>query len=311
VTSRLALGLFLPTIEALHGQRWLPRWSELRDIARVAEQVGFDTLFVPDHLIMRASAYWGFDDGQSRGTWEAWTILTALAGATTTIALGSYVLANSFRQPSLVAKMAATLDEVSGGRLVLGLGTGSHMPEYDAFGYPTDRLASRFDEALQIIVPLLRNGHVDFVGKYYAVRDCELLPRGSRSQGPPIWIAGFGPRVMQLAARWADAFNTSWHSEPHSLNEPFARLAKACGAEGRDPATLRRTIGSIVSFADEPGTSGRAADALRGSATDIAKRLMEFKALGVEHVTCMLQPPDVRGVERFADVIASLAAAQP
>ncbi len=306
----MELGLFLPTIEALHGRRWLPRWSELRDIARVAEQVGFDTLFVPDHLIMRASAYWGFDDGQSRGTWEAWTILTALAGVTTKIAVGSYVLANSFRQPSLVAKMAVTLDEVSGGRLVLGLGTGSHMPEYDAFGYPTDRLAGRFAEALEIIVPLLRDGYVDFAGNYYAARDCELLPRGPRGQGPPIWIAGFGPRVMRLAARWADAFNTSWHTDPRSLDEPFARLADACSAEGRDPATLRRTIGTFVSFAEEPDPSGRTAGALRGSAADIAKRLTDFKALGVEHVTCMLQPPDVAQVERFADVIAGLTAAQ-
>jgi alkanesulfonate monooxygenase SsuD/methylene tetrahydromethanopterin reductase-like flavin-dependent oxidoreductase (luciferase family) len=294
----------------LHGKRWLPRWSELRDIARIAEQVGFDTLFVPDHLIMRSSAYWGFEDGESRGTWEAWTTLAALAEATTTIGLGSYVLANSFRQPSLVAKMAATLDEISDGRLVLGLGTGSHMPEYSAFGYPTDHLATRFDEALQIIVPLLREGHVDFVGKYYAARDCELLPRGPRSQGPRIWIAGFGPRVMRLAARWADAFNTSWHTDPHSVREPFDRLTDACRAEDRDPATLQRTIGTFVSFAEEQSSSARTAGALRGSAADIASRLLEFKSAGVEHVTCMLQPPDVAGVERFANVIAGLAAAQ-
>lgn len=210
-----------------------------------------------------------------------------------------------------MAKMAATLDEVSGGRVVLGLGTGSHMPEYDAFGYPTDRLASRFDEALQIIVPLLRDGHVDFVGKYYAARDRELLPRGPRSEGPPIWIAGFGPRVMRLAARWADAFNTSWHTDPDRLDEPFARLAHACSAEGRDPATLGRTIGTFVSYPEEHASSVRTAGALRGSAEDIARRLMEFKARGVEHVTCMLQPPDVSGVERFADVVACLAAAQP
>src|SRR5260370_11027099 len=153
----LRLGLFLPTIESLHGPRWLPHWTELRDLARRAEDVGFDTLFVPDHLLMRASPYWGLTDGTSRGTWEAWTLLGALAEATSRIELGPYVSASSFRQPALVAKMAVTVDEISGGRLILGLGSGSHPAGYTAFGFAWDHLVRRFEEALPVVVPLFRD----------------------------------------------------------------------------------------------------------------------------------------------------------
>jgi probable F420-dependent oxidoreductase len=301
------LGLFLPTIEALQGPRWLPRWTELREMARLAEEVGFDTLFVPDHLIMRGSAYWGLPEGDARGTWEAWMLLGALAEATTRVELGPYVSASSFRQPTLLAKMAATLDELSGGRLILGLGSGSHKPEYAAFGFAWDHLASRFDEALQVLVPLLREGHVDFDGRFYQARDCELLPRGPRPGGPPIWIAAFGPRMLRLTARWADAFNTSWHTRPGALAAPFAALDAACQDVGRDPATLGRTIGTFVTFAaltdvaDRPGQA-----ALRGSPAQIADGLRALAAAGADHITCMLQPPTLQGIEHFAAVIAAL-----
>src|SRR5205085_1320357 len=176
--SRPTIGLFLPATEGLIGTPWLPSWAEMRTIAQTAEAVGFDALVMPDHLILRGSAYWGIPETEVRGTWECWTLLSALAAATERIAIAPFVVCSSFREPSLLAKMAATLDEVSGGRLILGLGAGSHRPEYAAFGYPWDHLASRFDEALQIVVPLLRDGHVDFEGRFYQARDCELVPRG-------------------------------------------------------------------------------------------------------------------------------------
>ena len=299
----MRLGLFLPVIDGLHGQPWLPRWPELRELARLAEDVGFDTLFVPDHLLLRGSPYWGFLENESRGTWEAWTLLAALAEATTTLELGPYVSASSFRQPTLLAKMAATLDEVSGGRLILGLGSGSHRPEYTAFGYPWDHLASRFDEALQVLVPLLREGHVDFQGRFYQARDCELLPRGPRPTGPPIWVAAFGPRLMRLAARFADAFNTSWHTDPRALAAPFAALDAACQAVGRDPQSIARTIGTFIVL-DETQASGRPArDGLRGPPEQLADHLQTLEVAGASHITCLLVPPDARGVERFARVI--------
>jgi alkanesulfonate monooxygenase SsuD/methylene tetrahydromethanopterin reductase-like flavin-dependent oxidoreductase (luciferase family) len=297
----LRLGLFLPTVEALRGPRWLPRWTELRELARLAEQVGFDALFVPDHLIFRASAYWGLDDGDSRGTWEAWTILSALAEATTHVEIGSFVSASSFRQPTLLAKMATTLDEISGGRVILGLGTGSHQPEYPAFGFEWDHLASRFDEALQVLVPLLREGHVNFDGRYYRAEQCELVPRGPRPGGPPVWIAAFGPRMLRLTARWADAFITAWHTDPSALEAPFLALDAACREVGRDPATVARTVGTFVTFDESSQDRG-----LRGSPMQIADAMLAFGAAGATHLTCMLTPADRRGVERFARVIEQL-----
>jgi probable F420-dependent oxidoreductase len=297
----MRLGLFLPTIESLRGPRWLPRWTELRDIAQLAEQVGFDALWVPDHLIFRASAHWNLDDADPRGTWEAWTVLAALAEATTRVEIGPYVNASSFRQPALLAKMAATLDEISSGRLILGLGTGSHQPEYPAFGLEWDHLASRFEEGLQISVPLLRNGSVDFRGRYYRAENCELLPRGPRPAGPPVWIAAFGPRMLRLAAQWGDGFITAWHTQPAEVETTFAALEAACRDVQRDPTTLTRAIGTYVSF--DPSANARA---LYGSPSEIADKLHALAGAGASHITCMLTPSNRRGVEQFARVIEQL-----
>ena len=179
----LQLGLFLPVMEGWLGDRWLPRWPEVARLAELAEAVGFDALFVPDHLVIGESPYWGIPAGETRGTWEAWTVVGALAARTRRVAIGTFVLGAGFRNPALLAKMAATADEVSEGRLILGLGCGSHPPEYAAFGYPYDHRVDRFEEALQIIVPLLREGRVDFAGRYHEARACELLPRGPPAGG--------------------------------------------------------------------------------------------------------------------------------
>ena len=141
----------------------------------------------------------------------------------------------SFREPALLAKMADTLDEVSGGRLLLGLGAGYHVPEYTAFGYPHDHLAGRFEEALQIILPLLKGERVTFHGKYYNVDDCVLVPHGPRPGGPPIWIGARQPRMLRLVAQYADAYNTMAHAVPETANEQFGQLDEACEEVGRNP----------------------------------------------------------------------------
>ena len=203
------------------------RYVLIRDLVQQAEAEGFDSIWIYDHLLMR------FPDQPTEGPWESWTILTALAEATQKVELGTIVLCTQFRNPALLAKMAATFDEVSNGRLILGLGAGWHEPEFKAFGYPFDHRVGRFEEALKIIGPLLREGHVDFTGKYYQAPDCEILPRGPRPKGPPILIAGKGARMLRLTARHADLWNTAWLRKPEPL---VARKAAI------DPATIIRGL---------------------------------------------------------------------
>ena len=175
----LKIGLVVPVFEDDDGHT--PRWNEIKASAQHAEAAGFDSLWLPDHLI--------YDYGNSgrplHGVWECWSILTSLAAVTTRVEIGTTVVCTSFRNPALLAKMADTVDEISGGRLILGLGAGNHEPEFRAFGYPFDHLSGRFEESLQIIRGLLRNGKVDFQGQYYTARECELRPRGPTRLGPP------------------------------------------------------------------------------------------------------------------------------
>jgi probable F420-dependent oxidoreductase len=220
-------------------------WAEIGAIARHAEAGGLDSLWVYDHFLYR-------EQGEPEvGFHEAWTLLSALAAVTDQVELGTLVLATSFRPPGLLAKMAATADDVAGGRLILGLGCGWHEPEYQAFGYPFDHRVGRFEEALRIIVPLIRGERVRFNGKWSAVDDAVLLPP-PRRPSMPILIAAKGERMLRLTARHADAWQTAWFGLP---DERFARrhedLLAACDAEGRDPATLELTVGVDVSDAQD------------------------------------------------------------
>lgn len=300
----LKLGLFLETAAVDHSRPVAP-WSELRDTARLAEQVGFDGIFAPDHLILRDSAFWGITDTAPRASLEAWTVLSTLAGITERVALGSFVACNSFRNPALLAKMAMTLDETSSGRLILGLGAGSYAPEHEAFGYPYDHLGGRLEESLQILVPLLREGHVDFSGRYHEARGCELYPPAHAGR-PPIWIAAYGPRLMRLAARFADSFVTAWHTSPAGINAIFGALGEACRDVGREPTTIGRVVGTFVALGPGANTSGRRSASLQGSPQAIAEQLEALHAAGADYLVCMVSPGGRRGVERFAEVIAAL-----
>src|SRR4051794_22994234 len=180
------------------------RYSAIRDFAQRIEARGLDSAWVFDHLLFRRP-------GQgTAGGWEAWTMLSALAEATQRVELGTLVAATPFRNPAVFAKMIATLDEISNGRVIAGLGAGWHQPEFDAFGVPFDHRASRFEEAVQIIAPLLRDGGVDFDGPYFSPRDCELTPRGPRRTAPPLLLAGARPRMLDIVAQHADMWNTAW-----------------------------------------------------------------------------------------------------
>src|SRR5690348_15113985 len=214
-------------------------------MAVAAEDAGFDSIWLYDHLLYRSP-------GQpTRGIWECWTVLSALADATDRIELGTLVLCNQFRHPAILAKMAVTLDDVCGGRLILGIGAGWNLPEFQAFGLPFDHRVSRLEEALQIIAPLLRTGRVDFTGAYYEARECEITPRGPRSQGPPLLIAGGGPRMMRLTGRFADLWNPSEYvSAPAALPAHRDKLLEACAEAGRPASAVALTAHVPVAFAD-------------------------------------------------------------
>lgn len=169
----MKIGVQLPEVERPVG------WAEARDIARTVEDCGFDSIWVGDHLLYRD------ESGETRGPWEAWTSLAALAEATSRVELAPLVAATSFHNPAMIAKFASTVDEVSGGRLILGLGAGWNRTEYEAFGFPYDHRVSRFEEAFTIIRTLVRKGSIDFEGQYYTHRGMELLPLAHRTPNTP------------------------------------------------------------------------------------------------------------------------------
>ena len=148
--------------------------------------------------------------------------------------------------PRYSAKMAVTLDDVSGGRIILGLGAGWHKPEFDAFGLNFNHRVDQFEEALEIIVPLVKKGEVDFTGKYSSAPNCQMLPRPSREI--PVLIAGVKPRMLQLTAKFADSWNTAWHGDVSGIAGRRASLEAACAAVGRDPSTLAVTAGLMSGF---------------------------------------------------------------
>jgi alkanesulfonate monooxygenase SsuD/methylene tetrahydromethanopterin reductase-like flavin-dependent oxidoreductase (luciferase family) len=195
------IGLTLPHREKPDGQR---SWAQVRDTAELTEAIGFDSLWLVDHFLFES------ENTPPKGIWECWSLLAALAACTKTVELGTLVLGTGFRNPALLAKMADTVDEISGGRLILGLGAGYHKFEYDAFGFPCDNKFSRFEEALKIIHGLLRDGHIDFEGRFYSARDCELKLRGPRPEGPPILIGSMGHKMLRLLGRYADQWNGFW-----------------------------------------------------------------------------------------------------
>jgi len=269
VSGRLTLGVFLPGWEDQYGAA--PSWSQISDMARRAEEAGLDALWLPDHLLL--TPQWGAR--------EAWTLLAALAASTSRIQIGTLVTCTAFREPALLALMASTLDEVSDGRLILGLGAG--YPDRDlswqAFGYATDHPVGRFEEAVEIIMRLLHDERVTYQGRYYRTADAILRLRGPRPNGPPIWIGGEGPRLQRAAVRWADAYNLRVHpGEEERLRDTFAGLEQMCGVVGRDPATLKHTGFGIVSLADPASLPGRFPDPKRtrpfsGTPEEIAAHL--------------------------------------
>lgn len=266
-----------------------PSWSSVSSRARVAEDVGFDSFVYEDALLYRG-------DTSADGCWEAVSISGALAATTTRIRIGPSVFNAPYRSPALLARIADTLDEISDGRFVFGLGAGNTADsDYRAFGFPTDLRYSRFEEAIQIIHGLLKFGSVDFEGSYHSARDSELVLRGPRPQGPPIIVAGGGPKMMRLAARYADEWN--WWAVDDDDGE-FAEFRgkveafeQACAAEDRDPESIGRSL-DLYSI-----------DVATMDASQVADRIVGLRDLGVGEVRVDLLPQSEAAIEGFASVV--------
>ena len=273
-------------------------YDAIRAVAQQAETDGFDSIWLADHLFYR-------DPGEpTRGIWECWTMLAALAEATQRVEIGTLVLCNSFRHPAILAKMAITLDEVSHGRLILGIGAGWNEPEYQAFGLPFDHRVDRFEEAMQILKPLLRDGHVDFAGQYYQAPNCEIVPRGPRAAGPPLLSGGEGPRMLKLTARYADLWNTGYMGQPETMAEPLAKIAAACREVGRDPATLGITALIGLWFPDLQAQQPSFFDTpLTGTVPEIAAAMRGYAELGVQHIMFQCAPYVPEAVQRLTEAL--------
>jgi probable F420-dependent oxidoreductase len=298
------VGIQLPEVERE------VRWPELMDLARTIEDLGFDAIWVGEHLLYR------WPTRPARGPWEAWTVMAALAAATSRVSIGPLVACTAFHNPALLAKQAATIDEISGGRFVLGLGAGWNETEFRAFGFPFDHRIDRFAEAFTIIRTLLREGRIDFAGTYYQARDCELLPR-PRPGGPPLLIGSNGPRMLRIAAPHVDAWNT-WYADTGNAPDgvpPLRDVVDAAARDvGRDPAEIARTVAVHVRM---PGGTGRTMgdDAttariapLEGEPASIAGGLRAYADVGISEVQVVLDPIDRPSVERFAEVLRALDA---
>ena len=305
----MKIGMLMPIDGGQQGA--IPSYREIRDLAIAAEQSGFDSIWVNDHLFYR------FPDQPTKGIWEAWTILAGLAEATSRVELGTIVLCLPFRNPGLLAKMADTLDEMSGGRVILGIGAGWHQPEFDAFGLPFDHLGSRFEDGVRIISSLLRTGRATVDGTYYSAVDAELLPSGPRTgkgagQSIPIMIAGTKPRISRITAEYADIWNAAWLGRPTLLAERRRELDRALADLGKDASAVETTVGVSVRFPDLEREFYRAATpdgeldpdrVLTGSPAEMADVFREYERLGVGHLQLMHLPPTMAGLERLAEAV--------
>jgi len=289
-------------------------WKDMKAMALHAEAVGFDSIWINDHLIFQ----FGEPGEPKRGTWECWSLLSALAAVTSRVEIGTIVVCTSFRNPALLAKAADAVDGISGGRLILGVGAGYHEPEYKAFGYPVDHRVGRFEEAIKIIHTLLREGQIDVQGQYYAARDCEIRPRLSPRNGPPILMGprASSPRMLRLMTHYADywtAFNVSSLETYRPMRDA---VDAACLDAGRDPTTLARTVTVAI---DLPGLEARIdpkswvrrfRTALRtpfsGSTEAIVGHLRSLAQAGLSHVQVWLDPLSLEGIDAFVPVLEAL-----
>ena len=298
----LKIGLQLPEVERV------VRWPELREMARTGEAIGLDSIWVGEHLLYR------YTDLPPNGPWEAWSTMAALAAATERVQIGPLVACVAFHNPAVLAKQAAAVDEISGGRLILGLGAGWNETEFRAFGIPFDQRVGRFEEAFTIIRELLRTGRTDIRGRYHQAPDCELLPPPARPGGPPLMVGSLGERMLRTTLPHVDAWN-AWYAwfgnSPEGYRLLRDQVDAACRAVGRDPQEVERTVALLVAA---PGATGRLmgdtgqerVEAIPSAAVELAAALRAFAAEGIAHVQLVLDPITVESIAGLAPALELL-----
>lgn len=275
-------------------------------MARAAEEAGFDSIWVGDHYLYRG------DGRPERGPWEAWTLLAGLATVTSTIRLGPLVACLNFHNPAVVAKMAAAVDELSGGRLTLGLGAGWNRAEFDSFGIPFDHRASRFVEAFEIARRLLGGERVSSRGRFHQVDDAVLLPRPARRV--PLMVGSSGERVLAATLPHVDAWNTwyDWYGNtPDRFRAKLSVIDHACERAGRDPATVERSACMLVRLGEESERPDEPeAPAVNGSRERIADVLQEMAEAGADEVILVCDPITEQSIRKLGEVVRRIASAR-
>lgn len=297
----IEVGLVLPT-QQLGPERVAPGWLQVQEFALLAEERGFDTVWIPDELL------WQSGEGRPpSGFWDGVSIAGAVAAVTTTIGVGTWVLSALHRNAGIIAKTAETLDEISGGRFVFGLGAGHEWPgQAHAFGLPETQIFDRYEEALKIILPLVRGGRADAEGQWHTARGLVQAPRGPRPGGIPVLMGGNGPRAIRLAAEHADIFSCYVERRAHveEFRPRIRALEAACEAIGRDPAGIERSAGVYVN----PGADiGERPIAISGSPEQIAEYFRAFAEAGFTSIELM-GPSTTDEVEVLAEVLPLLEA---
>jgi probable F420-dependent oxidoreductase len=291
----LRIGIQLPEVERE------VRWPEYLAMARAAEAAGFDSIWLGDHLLYRDRG------GREVGPWEGWTLLAALAAATERVALGPLVACAAFHPPGLIAKMAATVDEVSGGRYVLGLGAGWNEDEFRAFGLPYDRRVSRFEESFAIVRGLLAGERVSLAGRFWQAEDAVLLPPPARRV--PLMVGSNGPRVLRATLPHVDAWNTWWDgygNTPEGFAALNARITEAAREAGRAPEEIERSACVLVVLDRDAGERPATPESppLEGSPERIAAGLRELAEAGADEAILVVSPITERSIRALAEVVA-------
>ena len=274
------------------------RWPEYAAIALAAEEVGFDSVWVGDHYLYRG------DGRPERGPWEAWTLLAGLATVTRRVRLGPLVACLNFHPPAVLAKIAATVDELSGGRLILGMGAGWNRTEFDAFGIAFDHRASRFEESFEIVRRLLDGERVTFTGRWHSTSDAILLPKPARR--PTLMVGSTGPRVLAASLPHVDVWN-SWYDLFANTPEGFAQESRSidetCERVGRDPATLERSACVLVRFPDGPGERPDEPGVEALDPAELSSALGTFADAGADEVILVCDPITQGSIRALGEAI--------